>query len=263
MGSYTARELERDTGFGSRTIAYYIQEGLLPRVGRRGPRTRYPEPVRDRLLFIRCVREAEAEGEVRPLSLSDLRKLFKVLPRRLVASVAAGEIPVTPDMVSLSSAERPSRMDRMAALRTRLPAAPPGPVHQSPASAALEGEGMQFREAAPRARDEDWTPEMRAMDESEFGHELREPDAFHESRMPSPREPDEEADALGSRLSRVLNELQDQARRGDENAPDSVATWSQVEVTSDIRLSVRGTVAEDVYLLRVAGRLLRRMLGRG
>ena len=41
--SYTARELEEETGFDRRTIAYYVQEGLLPRVGRRGPRTRYPE----------------------------------------------------------------------------------------------------------------------------------------------------------------------------------------------------------------------------
>ena len=40
MRSFTAEELERETGFDRRTIAYYVQEGLIPRVGRRGPRTR-------------------------------------------------------------------------------------------------------------------------------------------------------------------------------------------------------------------------------
>ena len=64
MPSYTAKELERETGVDRRTIAYYVQEGLLPKVGRRGRRTRYPGLFRDRLLFIRRVREAEEAGEV-------------------------------------------------------------------------------------------------------------------------------------------------------------------------------------------------------
>jgi len=37
-------------------------------------------------------------------------------------------------------------------------------------------------------------------------------------------------------------------------------TWSQVEVSSDIRLSIRGMADEDAFLLRVAGRLLRQVL---
>ena len=36
---YTAAELQRETGFDRRTIAYYVHEGLLPKVGRRGSRT--------------------------------------------------------------------------------------------------------------------------------------------------------------------------------------------------------------------------------
>ena len=91
MRSYTAQELERATGFDRRTIAYYVQEGLIPKVGRRGPRTRYPELVRDRLLFIRRVREAEESGEVSPISLSDMRELFERIPADLIASVANGQ----------------------------------------------------------------------------------------------------------------------------------------------------------------------------
>ena len=81
------------------------------------------------------------------------------------------------------------------------------------------------------------------------------------SRHRSTGDPDEEADTLANQLSWVLNELRSQARRRRELAPDAIATWSQVEVTSDIRLSIRGMADEDAFLLRVAGRLLRQVLG--
>ncbi len=94
MRSFTAEELERETGFDRRTIAYYVQEGLIPRVGRRGPRTRYPRLVMDRLLFIRRVREAEEAGEIGPVSLSQLRDLFDDVPSGLIERVAEGSHPV-------------------------------------------------------------------------------------------------------------------------------------------------------------------------
>lgn len=258
MGSYTTNELERDTGFGRRTIAYYVQEGLLPRVGRRGPRTRYPELVRERLLFMRRVREAEAESEIRPVSLSSLRELFEALPRGLVASVAAGETPITPDIVSLSSVEQRSMVDRVAALRARLLDARPGPAAKSPIARVYEDEGLELR--APALPD--WTGEESdaypaAPQAPRFG---LEDDAVDEAvrRPRSAETADEDADTLAHQLSWVLNELRSPARR--EHAADAVDTWSQVEVTSDIRLSVRGMADEDAFLLRVAGRLLRQVL---
>lgn len=267
MGSYTTSELERDTGFGRRTIAYYVQEGLLPRVGRRGPRTRYPELVRDRLLFIRRVREAEAESEIRAVPLRELRELFKVLPPGLVASVAAGDTPMTADIVSLSSVEQRSMVDRVAALRKRLLAEPPGPVAASPARRVLEDERMPFRADAPRDFDDERPLELRALDALAPAASPPPASRFEDdgetdvlSRTPSPGEPDEDADDLGTRLSWVLNELRDQARRRRERAPGAVDTWSQIEVTSDIRLSVRGMAEEDAFHLRVAGRLLRQVL---
>ena len=277
MGSYTTSELERDTGFGRRTIAYYVQEGLLPRVGRRGPRTRYPELVRDRLLFMRRVREAEAESEIRPVSLSNLRELFEALPRGLVASVAAGKTPITPDIVSLSAVEQRSMVDRVAALRERLLKPRPGPAPASRFSRMRDEERLQLRAILPPDFDEDRVSEARGMDE--LGS-IEAPDAPYPaaprtpgsrlgehgvadaaSGFPSPREPDEAADTVGQQLSWVLNELQAQVRRRRAGAPgDQVDTWSQVEVTSDIRLSVRGMADEDAFLLRVAGRLLRQVL---
>lgn len=112
QSSYTATELEEETGFDRRTIAYYVQEGLLPRVGRRGPRTRYPGLVRDRLLFVRRVREAEEAGEVSAVSLSDIRTVFERVPPALIAKVADGLIAVTPELV-----ERASTGFRLPAMR--------------------------------------------------------------------------------------------------------------------------------------------------
>lgn len=290
MGSYTTSELERDTGFGRRTIAYYVQEGLLPRVGRRGPRTRYPELVRDRLLFIRRVREAEAESEIRPVPLRDLRELFKALPAGLVASVAAGDTPMTADIVSLASVEQRSMVDRVAALRKRLLAERPRPTPRSPFTAIREDERMSDRAEGPWGPDDDWTRDVSAMEALEPGRDADDlpaeaPPEIEESRamyvaaprLPEPRseddddaddasryrsgdEPDDDADTLASQLSWVLRELRSQARRRRDHAPDAVDTWSQIEVTSDIRLSIRGMADEDAFLLRVAGRLLRQVL---
>ncbi len=103
MASYTAKELERESGFDRRTIAYYVQEGLLPKVGRRGPRTRYPKLFLDRLRFIRRVRMAEETGVISPVTLSDIRDLFVRIPPALIARVGDGRIAVTDDLVSAPS----------------------------------------------------------------------------------------------------------------------------------------------------------------
>ena len=293
MGSYTTRELERDTGFGRRTIAYYVQEGLLPRVGRRGPRTRYPELVRDRLLFIRRVREAEAEAEIAPVRLSDLRELFLHAPRQLIASVAAGETPVTSDIVSPMSAERRSMVDRVSALRERLSARreapaddsavdlrrdrqgetlrtmkePPPPRLEALGSPAFPAEDSVDYHEPPEPREEagvDETEPLRLRDETRVAGDrisrFGDSEAERVHRVRSSMGPDDEPDTLALRLSWVLDTLQTQARRQRGHSPEAVDTWSQVEVTPDIRLSVRGMGDEDAFLLRSAARLLRQTL---
>ena len=271
MGSYTTSELERDTGFGRRTIAYYVQEGLLPRVGRRGPRTRYPELVRDRLLFIRRVREAEAESEIRPVPLRELRELFEALPPGLVASVAAGDTPMTSDIVSLASVEQRSMVDRVAALRKRLLAQGPAPTPRSPFIEDRTSDVRTMEEREPQGDMDELAVAMPREIEDPGAMYLaapRPPASLFEddaaadaaSRDRSTDDPDEEADTLANQLSWVLNELRSQARRRRELAPDAIDTWSQVEVSSDIRLSIRGMADEDAFLLRVAGRLLRQVL---
>ena len=59
--------------------------------------------VRDRLLFIRRVREAEEAGEVSAVSLSDMRMVFERVPPALIAKVADGGIAVTAELVERGS----------------------------------------------------------------------------------------------------------------------------------------------------------------
>ena len=59
-----------------------------------GPRTRYPKLVMDRLLFIRRVREAEEAGDIGPVSLSEMRRLFDGVSPGLIERVAEGSFPV-------------------------------------------------------------------------------------------------------------------------------------------------------------------------
>ena len=61
--TFSIAELEELTGFDRRTIAYYIQEGVLPKVGRRGKGTRYPEEFRDRLLLVKRIRDLQDAGK--------------------------------------------------------------------------------------------------------------------------------------------------------------------------------------------------------
>lgn len=75
------------TEFTKRTIYYYVQEGLLPRLPglRRGPRTRYPAEFVDRLLFIRRLQSQEA------LSLDHIRQVLTETPRETIRRAACGE----------------------------------------------------------------------------------------------------------------------------------------------------------------------------
>ena len=54
--SFTIGELASLTGFSIRTIHFYVQQELLPRIGRVGPGVRYPRRYLDLLLEIRALK---------------------------------------------------------------------------------------------------------------------------------------------------------------------------------------------------------------
>ncbi len=180
-----------------------MQEGLLPRVGRRGPRTRYPGLVRDRLLFIRRVREAEEAGEVSAVSLSDMRVVFERVSPGLIARVADGEIAVTPELVERASTAFRLPEMRRAVLARRV--------------MAREGRAEEPRLHAPVETKED--------------------------------------------LRDVLRELQDRARERVVRSRSSMDTWTRIEITPEIEVSVRGITDEDRGLVERVRRAIWRLVG--
>ena len=253
MPSYTARELERESGFDRRTIAYYVQEGLLPKVGRRGPRTRYPQLFLDRLLFIRRVREAEEEGTVPPLSLSDLRDLFRRIPPSIVARVAAERIAVKPDLVSSPSTA--FRLPEMVA--EDAVAGPSGPaalLHRR-ASARLKRMESALLE----------TGEPAATEPADVAMEMAPDDAVAEAPPPQPEDlfyGVREGRAYDTRLlGRLLAEAESiGGRRGTSQG--SMETWSRIRISPNIELSVRGLTNEDRSLADSLRRMMRRLIRR-
>lgn len=228
MRSYTARELEEETGFSRRTIAYYVQVGLLPRVGRRGPKTRYPKLVRDRLLFIRRVREAEGAGRVPATALREIGAVFEASSPELITGVADGRIAVTADLLSARSArtESPLRTEDAAEWReTPVAFAAPQARHAAVADrhAALE-DRLMVREGEP-----DWPREAAS------------------------------APADDAELAALLAALRELAGCGAD-PPGEVERWARIEIAPGVALSVRGVADEDAAVIEAIGRRLRERL---
>lgn len=282
---FATSELEEATGFNRRTIAYYVQQGLLPRVGRHGPRTRYPRFVRDRLLFIRRVREAEEAGELPPVSLAELRTAFARLPRRVVAAVADGAIAVSQELVAgevgalaagevealtapglfRSAAQRQRALeDRMRDPRVRpdavepsgeLPGEPPAPA----ASALTMPAPAMPTPAVP-------PPAAPAVLEPGVSYSLRPPSATSGGEAADARAEsgDEKADDRAAKVLGVaLAAVSNAARRREEASPQPVDTWMRAEVMPGVELSVRCATEEDRELLEQAAASLRSLVSKG
>ena len=212
---YTAEELEHATGFDRRTIAYYVQEGLLPNVGKRGPRTRYPKLFRDRLLFIRRMRDAEAAGESPPVSLGDLREIFERVPSEMVSKVADGHIDAHLFSTASSGYHRPKGTDEW--MDVSYPGSAPG--HDKVSEPPFWERGFEESHPVP---------------DSEY-HEAME---------------------LGDSLA----DLQEVARRRHKLSSRLTDTWSRIEISSEIALSVRGVTDEDAGLLERVRQGLQRLI---
>jgi DNA-binding transcriptional MerR regulator len=72
LGSYDLNELSAAAGVTPRTIRYYVQQGLLPSPGTRGPGTRYDRAHLDRLQLIRRLQRQH-------LPLAEIRKRLEAL----------------------------------------------------------------------------------------------------------------------------------------------------------------------------------------
>lgn len=240
--SYTIGDLERETGFDRRTIAYYVQEELLPRVGRRGPRTRYPRLVRDRLLFIRRVRDAEEAGTVSPVSLKDFRRIFDRVSPSLIAGVANERIAVTADLVQEASTA--FRLPDLRRAGVRLPETRRAALSRRVEPRVTEPGRPRFYASAAREGPEE--PLLQAP---------AAPPADLEAERPG-----RTTEAL---LADSLSRLQRRARRRRKRKEGGVDTWTRVRITREIALSVRGLDEDDRKLVERVRKALRRLIRQG
>lgn len=267
--SYTASELERETGFDRRTIAYYVQEALLPKVGRRGPRTRYPKLARDRLLFIKKVREEVEAGGLRPVSLRDMREIFNRVPLEVIADVADGREPLR--IVALTGVggaylreEQPVGFERRReTLKRRLAArqarhSPAMPAYNMPGEverpyADPNPEGVMY--SRPPLQESEEPPASSAFPDPERAPAGSSSDS---PREPAPYWETEEETELGDALA----ELQEVARYRRQASSRPIDTWFQITISPDITLSVRGAGDEDAGLIERVRRSLRQLIFR-
>lgn len=267
--SYSLSELVDATGFDRRTIVYYIQSGLLPKVGRRGPHTRYPAECLTRLLFIKGVRGLQAEGLLLTATLAEIRRalsardsagirdlLDRGLPGDEVTALFAEEIAAEP--------ERPAPAPLASPEVTEPPPAPPPPepVRQPTGdrrSYGLADAGIRKRfgvEKPPAPN-----PLEPHHEETQPGLPALDPATYQPPGPTALPSPTTDAIAVEPELGELLRELEVRptlnARRSPPGAPEQ---WTEIPITSRVYLSVRGLGEDDVPLAEAVARLLKRAL---
>ena len=275
--TYTIDEIEEHTGFDRRTIAYYVQQGLLPRVGRRGPRTRYSQLFFDRLQFIKMTRNLQDQGELGTMTLSDFRDLFQSVPEETIAEVVGGRESLQkfaqnapqdgPAMASSNDRKR-AVVRKIEDLRQK--------IAEKPVAAQLESRGVPMdpaQRATPIAEAEETfaerayiplpdapqTAEERETPSGEY-HRLtleaieRSPNAPIPVRHSAPSPPVEE------QLREALARLTAVVKRQPRAYLRTTETWTRARVTGELVLSVRGLEDRHLPLLDGVARILRNLI---
>lgn len=199
--TYSLDELIELTGYDRRTIAYYVQQGLLPRVGRRGPRTRYAQGFLDRLRYIRRVRDMQDTGIMRAVTLAEIRVAFDDKTDLQIRKVASGN--EAPRWMAEAGGESEPAM--------------------SEATARLIGPGERAERAAGRQADR----------------------------------------ADPAQVKQLMTDLERRAIEGQQQQTQiSAQRWTQVPITDNINLAVKGLRDKDLELAAALGRAIA-SLGKG
>lgn len=265
-GYFTIDEVISATGFDRRTVAYYVQEGLLPKVGRRGRLTRYPQHVVDRLLFIKLLRKAEESGERPvPMTLAEIRIALERIPVRELHAIGQGTLPVS--AIDRFTDRPGDTMDETA---------PPPPAdhwvaacEDPPDLASRERRmNLMLEETGvsdlfiPRVKSESRLRESRFMaaeesaaygndDEPEV-HACMAPPSYREDHRVDPDLSDQDLDTLLTHLCR-LTAHQSHRRGSSEN-------WNRIAITPGLELAARDVDRQGRSLLDRIAKLLRRKL---
>lgn len=278
--TYSIDEIEELSGFDRRTIAYYVQQGLLPKVGRRGPRTRYSQLFFDRLRFISKIRGLQDQGAMGTMTLADFRDYFRSVPEETIVGVLEGHEP-PPKVDRESRFEEPAMASPLE--RRRLIARRIESLHtetdENSAVTLVGSQGMLMdpaQDPSPEIKADENSAERRyfalpdealtaAAGDTPSGehHRLtldaieRTPGAPNPDRKLAPDTPfdDELRDAL-ARLSAVL-------RRQPRAYLRTTETWTRARVTEELSLSARGLSERHLLLLERVAQILRRLMREG
>jgi DNA-binding transcriptional MerR regulator len=141
--TYDLNELSAAAGVTPRTIRYYVQQGLLPSPGTRGPGTRYDRGYLDRLQLIRRLQRQH-------LPLAEIRRRLEGLDDD---GVREG-LGATPETTSESSAleyvrELLTRQASRTVAEPPIGAAASAPLEPPQAGLRRSGFGALFGRAAP------------------------------------------------------------------------------------------------------------------
>jgi len=264
-GPYTIDELVEATGFDKRTIAYYVQEGLLPKIGRRGRLTRYPSSFADRLMVIKRLREAEESGERPiPMTLAEIRGIFERVPSAELSAIAFGALPV-----ELIDQFTEPQEDDFGGIRPKISEKQLPRVHD-------DSQEM----APPRRRlsmllEETDDPDLFVQSSRSYSRDIEEqveecsgppPGRFKGSmaRLSSPaegvqrlsRDPGPEDDPADlAQLLRQLRQIIPRSQRGQGRSEQ----WTNATITPGLNLSARELGGEDRRLLERVASLLRKL----
>lgn len=288
--SHALSELVDQTGFDRRTIVYYIQAGLLPKVGRRGPHTRYPEECLSRLLFIKGVRELQASGQLLSASLAEIGRALSALDAQGIREILDRGLPsaeierlfAQPAVAKAAAASPdPVTTSSLAPSASPLEPAPP-PVNPAPnpqpggdrrsyglADASIRQRfGTERTPVAPAAAlHEDTHPRLPVLQSPEdpaLAQAANTPATASAtatvpasaSGKPPDAIPDEHAD-----LGHLLRELELRPTLNPKRSPPGAPEqWTEIPITSRVYLSVRGLPEEDAAIAEAMARLLKRAL---
>lgn len=227
--TYSIADLGEMTGISPRTIHFYIQKGLIPGVGRQGPKSRYAAQHLYTLLFIKRLQE-----EAR-LTLGEIAETLPRVPPRIIEAVARGDQPL--EVLNLRSAPA-SEESEVKSL--------PGRVETLMAEMPPEAPGLPPEAASRRAR--------------RLGR-LGPPAFLAQARVSALWGGAAGRESKSSQLQSSLDLLADLKKLAAEGEPpggDGPDRWVSVPVTDDLLITAKGPSAKKVRLLeRMAGHIRR------
>ncbi len=248
--TYTLSEIAAKTGFDQRTIAYYVQEGLLPRVGRRGRSTRYAKPFVDRLVFIRRVRDLQDSGRMRSVTLGEIRNVLDDLSPREVHDLTRKGA----DEARLQELFEPDEL-------------PGAPEFEEAAIGAAEGievdeKPTDARVGSARGRRARLLQRFEGARAGE-AEEAPQPARIGSSRAGRSRMATAQAMADVDRIQQLLTQIEAYAQqeRGERDDDSTHERVTRVPIGDSTYLSVKDLGEEHAALVEELARLLRGRLG--